>query len=71
MVISMKEDMVTKDIFHVLTNCVDAFENGGILSSKKVAIFGLILPESGDFKATFWWRQKWRFWDPKMAPSKK
>ena len=39
-------------------------------SPKKVAILGLILPKSGDFKATFEWRQKWRFWDPKMAISK-
>ena len=45
-------------------------QNRAIFTPQKVAIFGLILPKSGDFKATFEWRQKWRFWDPKMAISK-
>jgi len=49
-----------------------------------VAILGLILAKNGDFKAKFGdkvaflqhtfglgWRQKWRFWEPKLALSEK
>ena len=38
--------------------------------SKKVAILGQNLLKSGDFWIESYWRQKWRFWDTKLAISK-